>query len=742
MARILGISGYYHDSAAALVVDGELVSAAQEERFTRIKHDRRFPSNAIRFCLSRHGMDTIDHVVFYDKPLLKFDRILETHLTYAPAGVRRFTQSMPSWLQEKLFLKQQIRKELAKLTGLTVGGLPPLLFTQHHQSHAGSAFYCSPFDSAAVLCIDGVGEWATTSAWRGSASGLEGLWQINFPHSLGLLYSAFTYFCGFEVNDGEYKLMGLAPFGAAIYADKIKESIIDIKPDGTFRLNLDYFDFCLGEKMTSRKFGELFGASRREAEAPVRKLDMDMAASIQVVIEEVILKLAATIRKETGLVNLCLAGGVALNCVANGRLRRSNIFEDVWAQPASGDAGGAIGAAYCVWHELLGNKKSRTSGDLMKGCLLGPSYSSIEIKALLDELGVCYQQYPEATMYQETTRLLGEDKVVGWFQGRMEFGPRALGGRSILGDPRSAGMQRKINTNIKFRESFRPFAPAVLMQDSGAYFDTDKESPYMMFVEKLRHELRLEEDPGLNGIERVDGIRSCLPAVTHIDFSTRVQTVNESSSPTLFRLLGKFKEATGCSVLINTSFNVRGEPIVESPLDAVRCFMNTNMDALVLGDFVLKKHDQVDPDWRMLEAPALNNADDKLLNTPQTDADLKRFARSFSCMVVIMFGLILPWMFAQSFPVWPWVAGFLLLVWGEFAPGTLRRFHLIWHKLGYLLSRITSPVLLGAVYFLVLTPVAIAKRQFGSSRFRVECEVDLKTYREACQSDHNLKDPF
>lgn len=596
-SNILGISAYYHDSAAALLRDGQLVAAAQEERFSRKKHDPRFPRHAIRYCLEANGLSIadLDRVVFYDKPLVKFERLLETYLNYAPHGIRSFLAAMPVWLKEKVYLKTTLRKELAELGGCTSKQLPPLLFAEHHQSHAASAFYFSPFKRAAVLCLDGVGEWATTSAWRGNGASLEPLWEIQFPHSLGLLYSAFTYFTGFKVNSGEYKLMGLAPYGQPKYVDLIMDNLLDLKEDGTFQLAMQYFNYCTGLTMTNERFDRLFGGPRRPAESPLTQREMDIAASIQVVTEEVVLRLARTLHRETGEQHLCLAGGVALNCVANGRILREGPFEDISIQPAAGDAGGAVGAAAVVWHVYDGKPRYVNGHDPMSGSYLGPSFSREQIKRELQAQGAVYTELPDDELFEKVAEFLEGEQVIGWFQGRMEFGPRALGCRSIIGDPRSAKMQSVMNLKIKYRESFRPFAPSVLAERVSDYFEHDKPSPYMLFVAPVRKELRVDlthEQQKLFGIEKLKLKRSELPAITHVDYSARIQTVHEETNPRYYRLLKTFERRTGCGVLVNTSYNVRGEPIVCTPTDAYRCFMRTEMDCLVVENFVLEKHKQ------------------------------------------------------------------------------------------------------------------------------------------------------
>lgn len=596
MTHILGISAYYHDSAAALVKDGVIVAAVQEERFTRKKHDASFPTQGINYCLGEAGISLkeVDYIVFYEKPLVTFERLLETYLAFAPRGLRSFIAAMSAWLQEKLYLKTVLKKALAELGDCKTKDLPPLLFNEHHQSHAASAFFPSPFDEAAVLCMDGVGEWATTSLWSGQGNQLTPHWEIHFPHSLGLLYSAFTYYTGFKVNSGEYKLMGLAPYGEPKYVDLILDNLLDLKADGTFRLNMAYFNYATGLTMTNKKFADLFGAPRRSPESPLTQREMDIAASIQVVTEKVVLRLGNTVYEELGLENLCLAGGVALNCVANGRLLREGKFKNIWIQPAAGDAGGAIGAALSVWHQYLQNERMVRKPDAMAGSYLGPRFTNEEIETYLKGPAVqaVYDYYSDEDLFGKVAHILAGGNVVGWFQGRMEFGPRALGGRSIIGDPRNTTMQSVMNLKIKYRESFRPFAPSVLAEKVGDYFELDQPSPYMLIVADVREELRLPltpEQEQLFGIEKLNIPRSQLPAITHVDNSARIQTVHPETNPRYYQLLRQFEALTDCGVLVNTSFNVRGEPIVCTPEDAYRCFMRTEMDYLVLENFVLAK---------------------------------------------------------------------------------------------------------------------------------------------------------
>ncbi len=593
MASILGLSAYYHDSAAALVRDGDIVAAAQEERFTRIKHDYHFPLHASKYCLKEAGLkiDELDYVAFYDKPLQKFDRLIETYLAFVPRGLRSFMMAMPLWLKTKLHLPREIRKALdGRYTRRIV-------FTSHHESHAASAFFPSPFDRAAILTIDGVGEWDTATIGIGEGNRIKLLKTLHFPHSLGLLYSAFTYFCGFKVNSGEYKLMGLAPYGQPKYVDVILEKLVDLRPDGSLAMDMSYFSYCEGLHMTNEKFAGLFGGPARRAESPITEREMDLAASIQVVTERAVLAMARHAHELTGCENLCMAGGVALNCVANGKLLRSEVFRDIFVQPAAGDAGGALGAALFVHYQLLGNERKADTGDSCHGSLLGPRFSNEEVRAELEALGAVYEQIDdESELLRIVAAEAADERVIGWFAGRMEFGPRALGNRSIIGDPRSAAMQAQMNLRIKFRESFRPFAPVVLREEVGEYFDHDGESPYMLMVAEVKQALWRQlsdedraamRDPDLR--RRVNVPRSTLPAITHVDMSARIQTVDERRHGRFYRLLKEFKRQTGCGVMINTSFNIRGEPIVCTPSDAYRCLQATDMDVLVIEDFVLRK---------------------------------------------------------------------------------------------------------------------------------------------------------
>lgn len=606
---ILGISAYYHDSAACLIKDGWIMAAAQEERFTRKKHDASFPARAISYCIREAGISLTDlnYIVFYEKPFIKFERLLETYLSFAPYGIKSFWAAMPIWLKEKLFLKDLMKKELSESIGkIKKSDLPPILFAEHHESHAASAYYPSPFYNAAILCMDGVGEWATTSAWLGEGNHLIPLWEIPFPHSLGLLYSAFTYYTGFKVNSGEYKVMGLAPYGEPKYVNKIYDDLVDVKQDGTFRLNMDYFNYCTGLTMTNGKFNALFGGPPRKSESPLTQREMDIARSIQEVTEEIMLRLARTIHLETGAENLCLAGGVALNCVGNGRILRDGPFKKLWIQPAAGDAGGALGAALAAWHLFLEKPREiNGTNDAMRGAFLGPSFSNEEIEQFLKKIEAPYVHLSDEVLFYRVAEELASGKVIGWFQGRMEFGPRALGGRSIIGDARSPKMQSVMNLKIKYRESFRPFAPSVLRERLGDYFELDTDSPYMLLVapilEKRRRSMT-EAQRSQWGIDLLNVPRSDIPAVTHVDCSARIQTVHKETNPRYYKLIKAFEAKTDFGVIVNTSFNVRGEPIVCTPADAYRCFMRTEMDILVLENCLLYKADQKplvgDTDWK------------------------------------------------------------------------------------------------------------------------------------------------
>ena len=595
--RILGISAFYHDSAATLVRDGEIIAAAQEERFTRKKHDSGFPSHAVEFCLGQDGvsLEDVDYVVFYDKPFLKFERLLETYVAFAPHGLRSFQMAIPLWIREKLFQKSLLRQDLERF-GPKFDWENKLLFTEHHQSHAASAFFPSPFDEALILTMDGVGEWATTSVAVGRGHSLEIIKEIYFPHSLGLLYSAFTYYTGFKVNSGEYKVMGLAPYGQPRYAQKIFDHLLDLKPDGSFRLNLEYFNYCTGLTMTNGKFESLFEGPARKPEELLTQRHMDLAASVQVALEEAVIRMTRSLGAETGMRNLCLAGGVALNCVANGKVLRDGHFDRIWVQPAAGDAGGSLGAALAAYHIFKGQPRAvNGSCDHMKGSYLGPEFSQQEIEHRLTSIGAKFTSLSDKELVNASACALVQEKALGWFQGRMEFGPRALGGRSILGDARSPSMQSLLNLKVKYRESFRPFAPSVLREDVADWFELDSDSPYMLLVADVvehRRKAMTPEQQKLFGIEKLNVPRSDIPAVTHVDYSARIQTVHQETNPRYHALISRFKELTGCPVIVNTSFNVRGEPIVCTPEDAFRCFMGTKIEALAVGNCFLRKEEQ------------------------------------------------------------------------------------------------------------------------------------------------------
>ena len=595
---IIGISAFYHDSAAAIIKDGEIIAATQEERFTRIKHDSSFPSNSIKYCLKECNItiSDVDFIAFYEKPFLKFERLLETYLAFAPKGFNSFLRSMPIWIKDKLFQKKIIIDELKALFDIDIEWSSKLVFSEHHLSHASSAFFPSPFEKSAILTMDGVGEWATTSVAIGDGNKIEIIKEINFPHSLGLLYSAFTYYLGFKVNSGEYKVMGLAPYGEPNFVKIIKDNLIEIKEDGSFKLNMDYFDYCTGLTMTNKKFNLLFGSGPRKPEADLSRRDMDLASSIQKITEEIVIKVASNISKETNLENLCLAGGVALNCVANGTLAKQKIFKNIWIQPASGDAGGALGAALAINYLMLENQRFINKGsDMMKGSYLGPRYTEKNIEEALGSLGAVFHKYNKKKVINLTVEGLLSGKAIGWMNDRMEFGPRALGSRSIIADPRSKTMQKNLNLRVKYRESFRPFAPSILYEDLEKWFDIKFQSPYMLFVSKLHKHLRIKmtkEQENLFGIKKLNVARSKVPAITHVDYSARIQTVHKETNPDFQKLITKFKEITNCPILVNTSFNVRGEPIVCSPSDAFNCFMGTGLDILVIENFILFKTEQ------------------------------------------------------------------------------------------------------------------------------------------------------
>jgi len=725
--NILGLSAFYHDSAACLVRDGKIIAAAQEERFTRKKHDAGFPQHAIDYCLREAGLSggsQLDLVAFYEKPFLKFDRLLSTYLSCAPLGLRSFLKAMPVWMKQKIWIKDATRSAL-QFEG-------PLIFPEHHESHAASAFFPSPFENAAVLTIDGVGEWTTTSVGRGQGNRVELLADLRFPHSLGLLYSAFTYYLGFRVNSGEYKMMGLAPYGEPVYRDLILSELIDLKDDGSFRLNLRYFDFMAGLTMTNAAFDRLFGGPRRKPEAELTQRHMDVARSIQAVTEEVMLRLARHAHALTGARNLCLAGGVALNCVGNGRVLREGPFEKIWIQPAAGDAGGALGAALLGWYHYHGQpRKISREGDAQSGSFLGPEYDADEF---LQRAGISHEKIAEDELMPRVAKLIEEGKVIGWFQGRMEFGPRALGNRSILGDARSPEMQERLNLKIKFRESFRPFAPSILRERVSDCFELDEESPYMLLVAPVKQSLRVNgqsESAASVFMVRLKTPRSTLPAITHVDYSARVQTVAVTENPRFHRLLSAFEKNTGCPVLVNTSFNVRGEPPVCTPEDAFRCFMRTGMDYLVLGNFLLNKEDQSPTDItagaesRSASAtPWINEEFQKLDQSPRA---LRRFGFTVG-PVILSLGLLLLWRHhpAAGSPLTS--LGSILLILAGFIPTALKYLHGPWMILSLALGWIMSRLLLTIVFFLVITPIGVLQRLFGKRSIEIALEPDAVSY--------------
>lgn len=730
MRRILGLSAFFHDSAAALVVEGQIIAAAQEERFSRRKNDDRFPTNAAAFCLREGGLSPadLDAVVFYDKPVTKFVRSVETWLTVAPRGARSFAEVLPQWLGGRLNVEATVREQLPGLRKDC-----PVLYTTHHQAHAASAFYPSPFHEAAILTVDGVGEYATTTIARGSGGGIELLEELRFPHSLGLLYSAFTAYCGFEVNSGEYKLMGLAPYGNPTHAETIRQRLLDLRPDGSFRLDLDYFGFLGGRAMTNDRFHALFGGPPRNPESPLEPRHLDIARSIQAVTEDVMLALAARARERTGLPRLCLAGGVALNCVANGRILRRAIFEDLWIQPAAGDAGAALGAALLAWFDPGGaapRPRTPEAGDAMKGALLGPSHSDAEIERVLAAEGAVYERLQLETIISRTVALLADQKVVGWFQGRMEFGPRALGCRSILADARSPAMQSVLNRKIKFRESFRPFAPMALLERAGDYFQLDRASPYMLLVAEVVESLRHPRPPGLEGLNARQHPHSVIPAATHVDYSARIQTVDAAVNPLLHRLLTAFDRATGCPILLNTSFNVRDEPIVQSPADAWRCFLNTGMDALVVGPFLLLRSRQ--PGLAHREPGPAPKAPGRLPEPPplkDRPSEWRKFALAWSAAGLLVLRLLARKGAAPPATAFLFACVIVLL----FAiviirPGMARGPYRAVMTGAFYLGLPFRFVFLRLVYWLALTPFALALRALGKTPLELRPDPAVASY--------------
>jgi carbamoyltransferase len=743
---ILGISAFYHDSAAALIRDGTLVAAAQEERFTRIKHDYRFPNQAIDYCLREEKISPsdLDYVAFYDKPFLKFERILESYLHFAPRGINSFIKAMPLWIKKKIWIKSLIREAFPGFDG-------EILFPEHHRSHAASAFFPSPFSDAAIITTDGVGEWTTTSVGFGSGNSITLLQEIKFPHSLGMLYSAFTYYTGFKVNSGEYKVMGLAPYGEPKYVQTILDNLIDVKQDGSFRLNLDYFNFPVGLTMTNRKFHRLFGGPPREPESLISQKEMDIARSVQEVTELILERMSLHAKEETGADYLVLAGGVALNCVANGKLLRNNNYKDIWVQPAAGDAGGALGAALSVFHEYLSNPREVEHGrDTQHGSYLGPHYSDSEISEFLDRYRIPFHHLSDAELIKKTAELLAEGKVVGWFQGRMEFGPRALGARSILADPRSPGMQKKMNLKIKFRESFRPFAPSVLLGVVKEYFKFDRPSPYMLFVAEVTENKRLvmsREEQELFGIDKLNIVRSEIPAVTHVDYSARLQTVDGQTNSRYGLLLKEFASQTGCPVLVNTSFNVRGEPIVCTPLDAYKCFMRTEMDYLVMENYLLNKEEQPNTipgiSWKEGFTKGRFTPEESVAMDKSKFKDRKEWRKfGIGLSIILMILGTIQWLVGKSmFPIVYLTAG-IVFVSALLFPVILKPLFIIFSYIGFALGWVITRVILSGFFFLVFTPVGLFSRLLGKQYLQVGFRTDATTYWETHREQTTLKEHF
>ena len=710
---VLGISAFYHDSAACLVRDGEILAAAQEERFTRRKHDANFPANAVEYCLKHAGItiEDVDLVAFYDKPLLTFERLLETYIDYAPRGLKSFLKAMPVWLKDKLWTRENIAE------ALNYDG--QILFTEHHESHAASAFFPSPFESSAVVTMDGVGEWATTSYGYGTGNELHLSKELHFPHSIGLLYSAFTYYLGFRVNSGEYKVMGLAPYGEPTFTKLILDELVELYDDGSLRLNMKYFNFAAGLTMTNAAFEDLFGFPRREPESELEAIHFDLARSVQEVTEIAMVKIARHVRKETGEKNLCLAGGVALNCVGNGKILREKIFENIWIQPAAGDAGGALGAALSVWYQYLGNERDAANLPQInrKNYYLGPAFSNDEVTEFLDAVGANYTKLPREDLYETVAKHLADEKVVGWFQGRMEFGPRALGGRSILGDARSSKMQSQMNLKIKYRESFRPFAPSVLREKAADFFELESDSPYMLLVAPVHEGLRVpmtEDEQKLFGIEKLNLRRSTIPAVTHIDYSARIQTVKADESPAYHGLISAFESLTGCPVVVNTSFNVRGEPIVCSPRDAFRCFMKTEMDFLVMEDVLLDKRAQNG-------ALSLEKSEAAKPEIAETEKVTNKQARNTALVVAGVFLLIAAWNLyktRETVGIIFAALSALFVLMGTLVPAAAKLFHVYWMKLAMLLGHVNSIILLTLLFYMLFVPYNLISRIIGRDPLR------------------------
>ena len=726
---ILGISAFYHDSAAVLIRDGSLVAAAQEERFTRIKHDYQFPDNAINYCLKEGKISPsdLDYVAFYDKPFLKFERILESYLHYAPSGISSFIKAMPVWIKKKIWIKSLIQDALHGFEG-------KILFPEHHRSHAASAFFPSPFREAAILTTDGVGEWTTTSIGFGTGNSIKLLQELRFPHSLGMLYSAFTYYTGFKVNSGEYKVMGLAPYGEPKYVQTILDHLIDVREDGSFRLNLEYFNFPVGLTMTNRKFNRMFGGPPRKPESKITQKEMDMARSVQEVTEFILKRISCHAEEETGAKYLVLAGGVALNCVANGKLLRETNFEDIWVQPAASDAGGALGAALAVWYEYLGNEREvAEEKDCQQGSYLGPEFADSEIQNFLNQGNIPSHHLSDTDLIKKTAELLAKEKIIGWFQGRMEFGPRALGARSILADPRSPGMQRKLNLKIKFRESFRPFAPSILKDAVKNYFQVNRPSPYMLFVAEIVKNKRRavsKEEQKLFGIDKLNVVRSEIPAVTHVDYSARLQTVDGSTNEKFHKLLKEFGNQTGHPILVNTSFNVRGEPIVCTPEDAYKCFMKTEMDYLVLGNYLLDKKEQPDSTSKNSQKskPGADRAKTSILDKSKfkDQREWRKFGIGLSIILTIL-GTI-QWIKGISiFPIFYFGAG-IVLTSSLLLPAILKPLFITFSYIGFVLGWVMTRVILSVLFFLVITPIGLISRLLGKRYLQTDFKGKKTSY--------------
>lgn len=745
MSYILGISAFYHDSAATLLKNGEIVASIEEEKFSRKKHDKEFPSESIKYCLSCESisLDDIDIVIFYDKPLTKFERLLETYVSFAPFGWTFYKASLPEWFNGKIFLEKTLRNNFEKID-VNFSSNKKILFSEHHLSHAASAFFPSPFEKSIILCLDGVGEWNTTSAWIGEGNTINKLWSIDFPHSIGLLYSAFTYYLGFEVNNGEYKMMGLSPYGEPKFSSLIEEKIIDIKDDGSFQLDMSYFSFTTDVVMTNEKFSSLFGQPVRSSDEEITKYHMDVAASIQKVTEKIVVLLGRALKKETGLENICLAGGVALNCVANGKLREDDQFKGIWVQPAAGDAGGSLGAALSCWHQYLNNKRIINGKDTMKSSLLGPCFSDKEIEDTLVELG-CHYEYNE-NIEGHVASEITNGNVIGWFQGRAEYGPRALGNRSILADPRNQEMQKKLNLKIKYRESFRPFAPAVLQEEVSRFFSFNGESPYMLFTAKVKN-ADYKGNDSTTLFDKLSNIQSDIPAVTHVDLSARLQTVSSETNYKFYQLIKSFYKLTSIPLLINTSFNIRGEPIVLTPRDAINCFMNTEMDILVLNNFILYKENQ--------NSSLFNNYSTEELGDRQkqkksffkkiSEKELKSFGYQFSIILSVVIGLLAPWVWKYPLSPIPFVLALVTLVLRYTYLKGLLVFYYPWNFFVDLMTLVKGKLLLVLSYFIFISPIGIFMKVIGKDPIKKGFLEDQETYfkrEEESFDPQSLKFPF